>query len=115
MGRKIRYMDNRPDPPVTEWMNLPAIMDVPTVARLLKKSPETVRRKIIEGELPGRKICDEWRVRKDELMLHCGYLRWEVERYGYGMPSNAYNMPEGIYPDKEAMERAWKKAEGASA
>lgn len=116
MGRKIRYMDRRPDPPITEWINLPVIMDIAMVARLLGKSPETVRRKIIEGEIPAQKMCDEWRIRKDELMLHLGFLRWEVERYGYGMPSTARTMPEGVYLDEKSMEKAWQAIEkGASA
>ena len=115
MGRAKKYMDKRPDPPITDWRQVPVIMDIPMAARLLGNTAESIRRKIAAGEIPAQKINGEWRIRKDELMMHIGYLRWEVERYGYGMPSTARTMPEGVYIDEKAMEKAWRVAEEASA
>jgi excisionase family DNA binding protein len=83
--RKYIHRINVPAPPITNWQELPVLLDLPTVARLLGKTVERVRRLAASGEIPATKACGEWRIRKDEIMLALGYLPWEIERYGYGM------------------------------
>ena len=84
-GRKIR----RREMPVTDWLQVPAVMDLHRVAFILGKQPETVRRGMVSGEMPGRKVMGEWRIRKDELMAYLGYQPWEIDKYGYGLAVNA--------------------------
>lgn len=76
-----------PPTPVTNWQSVPTLFDIPMAARLLGKTAEAVRLLIVSGELPARKVGKEWRLRKDEIMRLMGYAQWEIERFGYGMPT----------------------------
>lgn len=69
----------------TDWIDLPVMMDPAAVAVVLGCTYDAVRKALQTGRLPGIKVMSEWRVRKDQLMAHLGYLPWEIERYGYGM------------------------------
>ena len=75
----------------TDWQDVPVLMDVAAVARVLGRNHEAVRRAIQQKRLPGIKVGGGWLVRKDQLMAHLGYAQWEIERYGYGMNT----APEG--------------------
>ena len=86
-ARKYIHRIDPPPKPVVCWHELPVLLDLPLVARLLGKKVECVRRMAASGELPATKAGGEWRVRKDNMMLALGYLPWEIERYGYGMPT----------------------------
>lgn len=71
----------------TDWLEVPVLLDPGGVAIVLGRKHECVRKALQEGRLPGRKVLNGWLVRKDELMAYLGYLPWEIERYGYGMPT----------------------------
>lgn len=83
--RKYIHRFEAPPVPVTNWQELPVLLDIPTAARLLGKKENNVRRLIYDGELPARKAGGEWRLRKDEIMLCMGYTPAEVERFGFNM------------------------------
>ena len=71
----------------TDWLDVPVLMDPAAVAIVTGRNLETVRKALQDGRLPGRKAMGGWLVRKDELMAHLGYQPWEIERYGFGMPT----------------------------
>lgn len=54
--------------PITNWEDVPVIMDVPFVARLLGFTPDKISRKCAKGEIPAHKIFSKWRINKDELI-----------------------------------------------
>ncbi len=74
----------RREMPVTDWRQVPALMDLHRAAFIVGLRPETVRKAMARREFPGRKVMGEWRVRKDELMACLGYSAIEIEKYGYG-------------------------------
>ena len=74
----------------TDWMDVPVMLDAAGVAVVLGLKYETVRKALQDGRLPAIKVMGtQWRVRKDQLMAHLGYLPWEIERYGFGMATPA--------------------------
>lgn len=91
MNNQVKKRGRPPKPTaqtrnVVDWLEVPVLCDVGIVCCILGKQYESVRRMMISGELPGFQVGNEWRVRKDALMAHLGYLPWEIERYGYGLP-----------------------------
>jgi len=53
------------------WDEVPIIVDLPYVARLLEVTPETVRKWCIKKIFPGIKFGEkEWRVDKDDLRAY---------------------------------------------
>ena len=77
----------------TDWLDVPVMMDVGAVAIVLGRQCEAVRKALQQGRLPGRKVLGGWLVRKDELMAHLGFEQWEIERYGFGMPTPPKSKP----------------------
>lgn len=74
----------------TDWLEVPVLLDAGGVAIVLGLKHEAVRKALAEGRLPGVKVLgNSWRIRKDLLMAHLGYLDWEIERYGFGMNTPA--------------------------
>ena len=71
----------------TDWLDVPVLMDVGAVAIVLGRHSEAVRKALQQGRLPGQKVLGGWLVRKDALMAHLGFEQWEIERYGFGMPT----------------------------
>ena len=80
---------------VTDWVQVPAVLDLHRVAFILGKQPETIRKAMVSGQIPGRKVMGEWRARKDELMAYLGYQPWEIARYGYGIAVDRRERLEG--------------------
>lgn len=70
---------------VVDWHTVPVLLDLAMVANLVRVNPETVRKRIIEGELQARRVNNEWRIRKEHLMEYLGYLPWEIDKYGFGL------------------------------
>ena len=61
---------------VTDWSEVPLVVDLPYVARLLGRSVESLKKSAQKGVLPGAfKVGRDWRVDRDRLRQHiCGGL-----------------------------------------
>lgn len=57
---------------ITDWNEVPLMMDIPLAARLLGKSPEWTKKKAQSGELPAIKVGEEWRIPKSKLRQYLG-------------------------------------------
>lgn len=57
---------------VTDWSEVPVLVDIPYVAVLFGIHPHTVERKLRAGELKGIKIGREWRITKQALLEYIG-------------------------------------------
>ena len=55
---------------VTNWDEIPVIIDPPYVAHLLGCSRENVRKMCQSGKLKAFKVGDMWRIRKDDLIAY---------------------------------------------
>jgi len=99
----------------TDWMDVPVLMDAGAVAIVLGLKYETVRKAMQEGRLPAEKVMGtQWRIRKDKLMAHLGYADWEIERYGFGMPTPAQG--RGFNPViQDDFSTALKRKDGGGA
>lgn len=58
---------------ITNWEEVPVLVDVPYLVRILGCSEVTVRRLLTSGEIPARKVGANWRIRKEALMEYLGY------------------------------------------
>lgn len=58
--------------PNINWEDLPAILTAEECAGFLRLHLNTVKRLLIEGELPGKKIGRQWRVDKEDLKRYMG-------------------------------------------
>ena len=60
--------------PITNWDQVPIIMDIPMVARILGYHPERIRQLIKLNKIPAYKIGQSWRIEKQDLIdyLHSG-------------------------------------------
>jgi excisionase family DNA binding protein len=56
-------------------LQVPALLSVATVARVLDVSPRTVRRRIDDGELPAVREHDRIVIRADELLDYINQLK----------------------------------------
>lgn len=52
----------------TSWADVPIVLDIPYVAQLLGRHPETIRQQCVAGKLPAIKIGSEWRISKEGLI-----------------------------------------------
>ena len=53
---------------ITDWEQVPIVIDLPFAARILGQSIETLKRRSQRGELPGAfKAGRDWRIAKDAL------------------------------------------------
>lgn len=53
--------------PIINWDDVPVVIDIPYVARLLGFKAETIADKCRKKKIPAHKILDEWRFYKEEL------------------------------------------------
>lgn len=59
---------------ITDWRDVPIVVDVDFVALVLNCHPESVRRMAAKGEIPAIKVGGVWRINKADLKK---YLRLE--------------------------------------
>ncbi|USP68901.1 helix-turn-helix domain-containing protein [Ruminococcus sp. FMB-CY1] len=52
---------------IVDWDEVPVIVDVPYVARLLGFKAETITEKCRRKKIPAHKVLNEWRFYKEEL------------------------------------------------
>ena len=57
---------------VTDWANVPIVVDCRYAAELLGFTHEVIRKNVAAGIIPAVKILGEWRINKDDLMTLCG-------------------------------------------
>ena len=50
---------------VTDWADLPVLLDAVLVARILGYSLEYTRRLLVQGKIPAHKMDRDWRISKD--------------------------------------------------
>ena len=56
---------------VTDWNQVPLVIDLPFVSRLLGRSVDNLKKCAQSGRLPGAfKFGNQWRVAKDALRQH---------------------------------------------
>lgn len=56
---------------ITNWDDVPVVVDITYVANLLRFSTERVRQLCVSGEIPAVKIGGLWRISKQALMATC--------------------------------------------
>ena len=57
--------------PVNSWDDMPLLLDIPFVVRILGISNEIVRKQLASGVLPGFKVDGrQWRITKDALRAY---------------------------------------------
>ncbi len=57
---------------ITDWAEVPVMIDVAYVANILSMSYEKTRRLVKSGEIPSVKVGDEYRISKYSLMDYLG-------------------------------------------
>lgn len=57
---------------VTDWNDVPVLLDLPYAARIVGMSAEYVKRLSIAGKFPAVKVGNSWRVNRDDLMAFVG-------------------------------------------
>lgn len=55
---------------VTDWADVPIIIDLPYAALILGKTYESLKKYAQKGEFPATKVGEEWRVEKEQLQLY---------------------------------------------
>ena len=50
---------------VTDWAELPVLLDAVLVARILGYSLEYTRRLLVQGKIPAHKMDRDWRISRD--------------------------------------------------
>jgi hypothetical protein len=58
--------------PVTDWGNVPLVLDLPLAARIVGSSPEYLKKRAQRGDFPAYKEGKQWRVTKSALIAHIG-------------------------------------------
>mgnify|MGYP000307418166 CR=1 FL=1 len=53
--------------PITSWDEIPLILDIPLICRMLGKSYEGVKKMCQRGRIPAFKAGDEWRFEKADI------------------------------------------------
>lgn len=64
--------------PIVNWDDIPCVIDVPYVARLLAMNPDYVAKLAKDNKIPAFKIEKLWRFRKNEIEQYI-----EEHRNGY--------------------------------
>ena len=54
--------------PITSWDEIPLILDIPLICRMLGRSYENVKKMCQRGQLPAFKVGKEWRFNKPTLL-----------------------------------------------
>jgi hypothetical protein len=57
---------------VTDWQDVPLVLDLPLAARIVGQSPENLKKRAQRGDFPAYKEGNQWRVAKSSLMKHVG-------------------------------------------
>lgn len=57
---------------VTDWSQVPLVVDVPYVSMLLGLHPRTIEKHLKNGSLKGFKAGKSWRIRKEALAKYMG-------------------------------------------
>lgn len=57
---------------ITNWDEVPVIIDIPYVASIIGMTYEYTRRMIMKGEIPAHKVGNSWRINKNELREYLG-------------------------------------------
>lgn len=57
---------------VTDWSQVPVVVDVPYVSIMLGIHPNTVTKYLRTGVIKGFKVGCEWRIRKDAIAAFMG-------------------------------------------
>ncbi len=57
---------------VTDWSQVPVVVDVPYVSVMLGIHPNTVKKYLRTGAIKGFKVGAEWRIRKDAIAAFMG-------------------------------------------
>jgi len=61
---------------VTSWEDVPQVLDVDWLMRLLRISKPTALKYLADGRIPARKVGNQWRIDKDAVRV---YLRGDGE------------------------------------
>ena len=59
---------------VTDWDDVPVIIDLPYLARLLGVTYDTAKRLCATGQIEAFKVGKQWRIARDAVMRHAGIL-----------------------------------------
>ena len=62
----------KPKPFITDWSDVPVVVDIPYVADLFRISEERIRQMCVKGDIEAFKISGLWRISKKTLMHICG-------------------------------------------
>lgn len=57
---------------ITDWSDVPVLIDVALASRILGKSYNRVRMLCANGKLPATKVGSEWRIEKGKLLSFLG-------------------------------------------
>ncbi len=57
---------------ITDWRDVPIVVDIDFVALVLNCHPESIRRMAAKGEIPAKKVGGVWRFNKSELRKFLG-------------------------------------------
>ncbi len=66
--RQVVYLSERPPVPVEMLAGYGDLLSIADLHELTGLAPNTLRRAIADGELPGRKMCGKFIVRKDAFL-----------------------------------------------
>lgn len=66
--------------PITSWEEVPLVMDIPYLCRLLGRSQESIKQLCQRGQIPAFKAGKEWRIDKTALQA------WIQAQYLAGLP-----------------------------
>ena len=58
--------------PITDWDDVPVVMDLTMVSRIIGMTTRTLKSYCAKGTIPAAKVGGEWRVNKRDLMRHLG-------------------------------------------
>jgi|LSQX01.3.fsa_nt_gb excisionase family DNA binding protein len=64
---------------VTDWNDVPVLLDLPYAARIVGMSAEYIKRLSNAGKFPAVKVGNSWRVNRDDLMVYVGAKKAEQE------------------------------------
>ncbi len=70
MAMKKRY--------ITNWNDVPVVVDLAYVAIILGVTPETIRNEIKKGNIPATRVGHMWRILKEDLMAYLGVRKESV-------------------------------------
>ena len=60
----------RPVTVFTNWDEVPIVMDLPMASRIVGSTPESLKRRALNGTFPAYKEGKNWRIEKDQLRAY---------------------------------------------